>query len=96
MLRLDEVGLTSAGTQLVANGVQGVTSTASTMAPALVIPPSGMDSVSIMASAGWGAYGAVMQVIDMFAQQEIVRLGTSFLETVADYNGADAAGAESI
>lgn len=93
MLILDEPALAGAGTQMMTTGVEGVAETAATLVPAVTLVPAGVDSVSPLAASGFAAYGAATQVVDAFAQQELVRLGASLLESVGIYSAADAAGA---
>lgn len=95
-LILDEGGVMQAGAQLIANGVQGVSVQTATLAPALAPAPAGMDEVSAAASSGHAAYTSAWQVINMFMNQEIVRLGGAFFESVAAYRASDTAGAASL
>ena len=95
-LIVNEAALASAATQMIATGVDGVSETAATLAPATAIVPAGVDSVSPLAASGFAAHAAAAQVIDMFAQQEIVRFGAAWHEAIADYNAADAAGAATV
>ncbi|SHU26452.1 PE family [Mycobacteroides abscessus subsp. abscessus] len=96
VLNLDEEAVMQAGTQLMTNGVQGVTQSVGTLAPASVIPPAGMDEVSASASAGHSAFTAAWQAINAVMNQEIVLLGAAFHEAVAEYKAQDTAGAASI
>lgn len=92
-LNVNEVGLGSVGTELIANGVDGVAHTAGTLPPAMGIAPAAADPVSALAAAGFGAYAGTVSGVDAFAQQEVVRLGAGVLESVAEYQAADSAGA---
>lgn len=95
-LILDEEGVTQAGMQLIANGMQGVTQSMGTLAPALTPAPAGMDEVSAAASAGHGAFAGAWQALNAFMNQEIVRLGAAFHESVAEYKLKDVTSAASI
>ncbi|SKN01993.1 PE-like protein [Mycobacteroides abscessus subsp. massiliense] len=95
-LDLDEEGVTQAGMQLMTNGVQGVTQSIGALAPALTPAPAGMDEVSAAASAGHGAFTVSWQAINAFMNQEIVRLGGAFMESVAEYKLKDVSSAATI
>lgn len=95
-LILDEEGVIQAGLQLMTNGVQGVTQSIGTLAPALTPPPAGMDEVSMAASAGHGAFTGAWQGLNAFMNQEIVRLGGAFVESVAEYKAKDTSSAATI
>ncbi|OHV03530.1 PE domain-containing protein [Mycobacterium talmoniae] len=93
MLNLDEPALGAAGGELIVNGVEGVSHTVATLPPAMSIVPAAADPVSALGAAGFAAYATAFSGLDALAQQEVVRLGAAVVESVGDYQAADAAGA---
>lgn len=93
ILRVNEMGLTQAGTRMIEQGVQGISQSSAALAPATAIPPAGVDEVSAFAAEGFVVHTAALQTTNIVAQTEIALYGGALLEASASYAASDAAGA---
>jgi hypothetical protein len=96
ILRVNEMGLSQAGTHMIEQGVQGISQSSASLAPATAIPPAGVDEVSAFAAEGFVVHTAALQTTNIVAQQEIALYGGVLLEAAASYEASDAAGAATV
>jgi hypothetical protein len=81
------------GTQVVVNGARGLATGTAATAEVTALVPAGADEVSAQAAMAFAAEGVETLALNTFAQEELARVGASYIEIAGIYSAVDGASA---
>ncbi len=84
-------GAIGVGTQVVANGARGMATGTATLSEASALVPAGADEVSMQAAMAFAVEGVEVMGLNAFAQEELARAGSAYVEAGAMYEATDVA-----
>jgi hypothetical protein len=82
-------GAMSVGSEVVANGVRGLTTGMAATTEASALVPAGIDEVSMQAAMSFATEALETNALNAVAQEELSRTGAAYLESSALYTAAD-------
>ncbi|MCV7171942.1 PE domain-containing protein [Mycobacterium manitobense] len=89
-------GAIGVGGQVVANAARGLAGGTTATAAVTALVPAGADEVSAMAAAAFAVEGADALALNAFAQEELARAGSAYMEIAGIYDAVDAANASTL
>jgi hypothetical protein len=79
------------GSQVIANGTQGLATGTAASAAVTGLLPAGVDEVSAQAALAFASDGAEALAVHSFAQEELARTGAAYVEIAGMYTAVDGA-----
>lgn len=86
-------GAVGIGSQVVANGGRGLATGTAAGAEASALLPAGAEEVSVQAAIAFATEAVQVAAINAFAQEELARTGTAYVEAAGIYTAVDESGA---
>lgn len=79
------------GSQVIANGTQGLATGTTASAAVTALAPAGVDEVSAQAALAFASDGLEAMAVHSFAQEELARAGAAYVEIAGMYTAVDGA-----
>ncbi|MDH6244333.1 PE family protein [Mycobacterium sp. OTB74] len=89
-------GAVGIGTEVVANGARGLATGTATTAEISALLPAGAEEVSLQAALAFASEGIEAMGLNAFAQEELARAGSAYVEASTIYETVDDANASTL